>query len=303
MTIAHNNVQQTDLSLVVASGRTLPRATPQAKTNKKSNCERPSTDQASFFFVKNGSGIVKMSQPTLEQVLAKAPTGPDDPITVGSVVYARRGDLYNFRIDDDNIVDIENESDHSPPKKARRLRSKRTYKRGTVIEIVDKSLFCVKFDDGLTNTLGLRSLKKEYAMLKHLTIMEDQERAINISSLEIKKELLDDFQSTVYKADHKAQMKKKLQRIKKEKLEASTEGTTTKDTSDSPTKVSGKNLEEIMRDDPYAFFTKNHVDLTGNDDLEHEGERQETAGKLKDKVDDAGDKVNDAIDSVKDRLD
>ncbi len=42
--------------------------------------------------------------------------------------------------------------------------------------------------------------------------------------------------------------------------------------------------------------------LTGNDDLEREGETQETAGKAKDAVGDAKDKVNDGIDSVKDKL-
>lgn len=44
-------------------------------------------------------------------------------------------------------------------------------------------------------------------------------------------------------------------------------------------------------------------DLTGDDDLEREGEREEAAGKLKDKVDDAKDRANDAIDDVKERLD
>ena len=43
-------------------------------------------------------------------------------------------------------------------------------------------------------------------------------------------------------------------------------------------------------------------DLTDNKDLEHEGERDEAAGKLKDKVDDAKDKVDDVIDSVTDKL-
>jgi uncharacterized protein YjbJ (UPF0337 family) len=43
-------------------------------------------------------------------------------------------------------------------------------------------------------------------------------------------------------------------------------------------------------------------DLTGDDDLKNEGERDETAGKVKDAVDDASDKVNDAVDSIKDRL-
>ena len=39
-------------------------------------------------------------------------------------------------------------------------------------------------------------------------------------------------------------------------------------------------------------------DLTDDHDLEREGERDEAAGKLKDKADDAKDAVNDAIDSV-----
>lgn len=43
-------------------------------------------------------------------------------------------------------------------------------------------------------------------------------------------------------------------------------------------------------------------DITGNDDLEREGERDETAGKIKDTVDDAKDSVNDAVDSIKDKL-
>lgn len=43
-------------------------------------------------------------------------------------------------------------------------------------------------------------------------------------------------------------------------------------------------------------------DLTGDDDLEREGETQETAGKAKDVVDDVKDKVDDGIDSVKDEL-
>jgi len=44
-------------------------------------------------------------------------------------------------------------------------------------------------------------------------------------------------------------------------------------------------------------------DLTGDDDLEREGEREEAAGKLKDKVDDVKDRANDAIDDVKERFD
>lgn len=39
-------------------------------------------------------------------------------------------------------------------------------------------------------------------------------------------------------------------------------------------------------------------DLTDNEDLEREGERDEFAGEAKDTVDDVKDKVNDAIDKV-----
>jgi uncharacterized protein YjbJ (UPF0337 family) len=43
-------------------------------------------------------------------------------------------------------------------------------------------------------------------------------------------------------------------------------------------------------------------DITGNDDLEREGERDELAGKAKDAVDDVKDKADDAVDSVRDKL-
>ncbi|MEO6570371.1 MAG: CsbD family protein [Ilumatobacteraceae bacterium] len=43
-------------------------------------------------------------------------------------------------------------------------------------------------------------------------------------------------------------------------------------------------------------------DLTDDKDMAREGERDETAGKVKDKVDDAKDKVDDAIDSVTDKM-
>ncbi len=41
-------------------------------------------------------------------------------------------------------------------------------------------------------------------------------------------------------------------------------------------------------------------DLTGNDELEREGERDEAAGKIKDGIDNAKDKINDGVDKVKD---
>lgn len=43
-------------------------------------------------------------------------------------------------------------------------------------------------------------------------------------------------------------------------------------------------------------------DLTDNDDLKNEGEKDELAGKAKDTLDDAKDSANDAIDSVRDKL-
>ena len=43
-------------------------------------------------------------------------------------------------------------------------------------------------------------------------------------------------------------------------------------------------------------------DITGNDDLEREGERDEAANKVKDTVDDAKDSANDAVDGIKDKL-
>jgi uncharacterized protein YjbJ (UPF0337 family) len=43
-------------------------------------------------------------------------------------------------------------------------------------------------------------------------------------------------------------------------------------------------------------------DLTGNDDLENEGERDEAAGTAKDAIGDAADKVKDGIDKVRDKI-
>lgn len=42
-------------------------------------------------------------------------------------------------------------------------------------------------------------------------------------------------------------------------------------------------------------------DLADDDDLKREGQRDEGAGKLKEKVDDVKDQVDDAIDAVKDK--
>ncbi len=42
-------------------------------------------------------------------------------------------------------------------------------------------------------------------------------------------------------------------------------------------------------------------DLTDDGDLKREGQRDEAAGKVKDKVDDVKDQVDDAIDKVKDK--
>lgn len=43
-------------------------------------------------------------------------------------------------------------------------------------------------------------------------------------------------------------------------------------------------------------------DLTDDEELEREGEADETAGKAKDAMDDVKDGVNDAIDKAKDRF-
>ena len=40
-------------------------------------------------------------------------------------------------------------------------------------------------------------------------------------------------------------------------------------------------------------------DLTGDSDLEREGERDEAAGKVKDAIDDTKDKLVDAVDKVR----
>jgi uncharacterized protein YjbJ (UPF0337 family) len=43
-------------------------------------------------------------------------------------------------------------------------------------------------------------------------------------------------------------------------------------------------------------------DLTGDEKLQREGERDETAGKIKDGLGKAKDKLSDAVDSMKDKL-
>ncbi len=43
-------------------------------------------------------------------------------------------------------------------------------------------------------------------------------------------------------------------------------------------------------------------DLTDNDELRREGERDEAAGKVKDVVENVKDKVNDAVDAIKDKF-
>lgn len=42
-------------------------------------------------------------------------------------------------------------------------------------------------------------------------------------------------------------------------------------------------------------------DLTDDDEMRREGEKDETAGKVKDKLDDAKDKLDDAVDKVRDK--
>lgn len=44
-------------------------------------------------------------------------------------------------------------------------------------------------------------------------------------------------------------------------------------------------------------------DLTDDEELEREGERDEAAGKVKDTIDDAEDKAEQAVDDVRSRLD
>ena len=43
-------------------------------------------------------------------------------------------------------------------------------------------------------------------------------------------------------------------------------------------------------------------DLTGDEELEREGEVEETEGEVKDRVDDAKEQVDDAVDSVADKF-
>ncbi len=42
-------------------------------------------------------------------------------------------------------------------------------------------------------------------------------------------------------------------------------------------------------------------DLTGNDELHRDGEKDEAAGKVKETIDDAKDKLDGAVDKVKDK--
>lgn len=43
-------------------------------------------------------------------------------------------------------------------------------------------------------------------------------------------------------------------------------------------------------------------DLTGDEKLKHEGDKDEAAGKVKKKIGDAKDKLDDVVDKVKDKL-
>ncbi len=43
-------------------------------------------------------------------------------------------------------------------------------------------------------------------------------------------------------------------------------------------------------------------DLTGDKDLQREGERDEAAGKIKDSIDDVSDKAEEAVDGLRERL-
>lgn len=44
------------------------------------------------------------------------------------------------------------------------------------------------------------------------------------------------------------------------------------------------------------------ADLTDDEDLEREGERQEAAGEAKDKIDEAADKLRDGVDRLEEKL-
>ena len=56
-------------------------------------------------------------------------------------------------------------------------------------------------------------------------------------------------------------------------------------------------------DDIKGRFKEAAGNLTGDKDLEREGEVDQASGAVKKKVEQAGDKVEDAVDAVKDKFD
>ena len=167
-----------------------------------------------------------LAQSTLEEAFDRAATGANDPITVTTVVYCRRGDKYRIINDGDGreIFDLsgpaDNGSDNTQP--GRRRRSKRTWKRGVVIAITDKGKYDVKFEDGtMEKNVSSRSLKKEYAMMKELTKMKEQEKYLNLQSLEMKEQRLHNFQAAVYEANENQKKINKKKRKQKQKRQGS----------------------------------------------------------------------------------
>ena len=91
------------------------------------------------------------------------PTGANNPILVGTIVYARRGEKYRLLTNDggEDIIDwVDNsesqtqtqtqtvDDDDAPSNRRRRPNAKRTYKRGTVIAVIGHGNFKIRFDNG-----------------------------------------------------------------------------------------------------------------------------------------------------------
>ena len=104
----HNNVQ-TDapvrllfLQLVRPSVQV---ARPSAKPNSK-NIKKAPTPNCTLFcraeIISSSSSSIdnNMNQPTIKQLLAMHPTGANNPILVGTIVYARCGEKYCLLIND-----------------------------------------------------------------------------------------------------------------------------------------------------------------------------------------------------------
>ena len=102
-----------------------------------------------------------MNQPTIEQLLAMHPTGANNPILVGTIVYACCGEKYCLLTNDvgEDIIDwVDNpesqtqtqtqiiDDDDNPSNRRRRPNAKRTYKRGTIIAVVGQGNFKIRLD-------------------------------------------------------------------------------------------------------------------------------------------------------------